>query len=250
VPVVARLQAWAPAWMLAVWAAWTPGKTMSGFLSKLDTNWLSLSPSDTGWLDDSNLNRLTAGVGNPLGYQFITGNSGLGGTPTEKGTQDRWAIPGITDFSHNYGAETAALIAAGMYGAGGSDFGGGETAGGGEAGGGFAGSSASDWGFQGGGGANGELSGEANPSWLRQIPNALSNISNLFGGGGNQQQPQPRFNPFSPAQPLSPESPYHPMNFGNESFTPWMQNVASMEMPKQLIPSPAEHIFAQGRGFF
>lgn len=93
---------------------------MSGFLSKFDTNHLSLSPSDSKKFQryDTDFMRAGAGVGNPLGYQFLMGKSGLGGTPTEEGQHDRAAVPAITNFSHNYGAETAAIIAASMYGGG------------------------------------------------------------------------------------------------------------------------------------
>ena len=106
--------------------------------------------------------------------------------------------------------------------------------------------------YGGGGGFGGGESGGSSGGMFTQFGgSALNNLKGLFGGlGGQPQQQQAYQNPFSPAQPLAQESPYHPMNFGNQSFTPWMQNVASMGMPKLQIPGPAEHIFAQGKGFF
>lgn len=112
------------------------------------------------------------------------------------------------------------------------------------------------WGGGGGaaeGGGEAAAGGGGSGGMLSQFGgSALNNLKGLFGGMGNQQPQQQMMyqNPFSPAQPLAPESPYHPMNFGNQSFTPWMQNVASMGMPRQQILGPAEHIFAQGKGFF
>lgn len=146
-------------------------------------------------------------------------------------------IDNTQTYGDNHGeATTKAVIAAGLlYGLGGF---GGEGFGG-EANLGMGGAGGESAGGGGGGGMLSQFGGSA-----------LNNIKNLFGGMGGGQQQQPRFNPFSPATPMPADSPYHPMQFQNQSFTPWMQNVTSMGMAKQQMPGPAEHIFAAGKGFF
>src|SRR6185436_12733160 len=128
----------------------------------------------------------------------------------EKGTQDRWAVPGITNFSHNYGAETAGIIAALM--SGGGD--------GGE-------------GAMFGGGGGGSLGGSGTGGAMSYLPNALSNVSKLFGGmgGGGNGGGQAQLSSFLPQSQQQPgQSPWMRPQFQNQSFTPWTQNIASMGM--------------------
>lgn len=122
---------------------------------------------------------------------IASGNLGPFGTPTDKGVNNRFAVSGITDFAHNWGAEIAALIAGASYGSG---SGGGETGG---------------TGYDPGGELYG--TGEGDYNW-QSDPNSIGNQKAAGGGGNswqnqnqmqqqsnnnmNQQQPQPTGNPL------------------------------------------------------
>lgn len=150
------------------------------------------------------------------------------------------ALPTTMRFMDDHGENVtkAFMIAALAYAGMGGAFGGG--AGGGEAAGGAAG---------GGGG-----SGGAFPTFGKSAIGGIGNLlGGLGGGGGQQQQPMmPQYNPFSPQQPEK-EDPYRPMQFANNSFSPWAHNVTSaMVKPTSIVPyrEEAEHIFSKGKGLF
>jgi hypothetical protein len=97
-----------------------------GFLSRFDQTLANAEPEflqrigsnvDPGRTD---LGKAMA-IGDPLGTPFLgvaSGNLGPFGTPTEKGVANPLAVSGVTDVAHDKGAEIAAIIAAGTYGAG------------------------------------------------------------------------------------------------------------------------------------